>query len=42
MYTTGGNPYFIYIDADEDERTIQEKQVFLFPILPGITWNFKF
>jgi hypothetical protein len=36
------NPYFIYMDADEDEQTIQGKQVFLFPILPGITWNFKF
>ncbi|MBO9202105.1 MULTISPECIES: TonB-dependent receptor plug domain-containing protein [Niastella] len=36
------NPYFIYIDADEDIRSIKGKQVFLFPILPGITWNFKF
>jgi outer membrane receptor protein involved in Fe transport len=36
------NPYFIYLDADEDQLTIQGKQVFLFPILPGITWNFKF
>jgi hypothetical protein len=36
------NPYFIYIDVDEDERKIQGKQVFLFPVLPGITWNFKF
>jgi len=36
------NPYFIYIDTNEDERTIQGKKVFLFPVLPGITWNFKF
>jgi hypothetical protein len=36
------NPYFIYLDADEDARTIQGKQVFLFPVLPGVTWNFKF
>jgi hypothetical protein len=36
------NPYFIYIDVDEDERKIQGKQVFLFPVLPGVTWNFKF
>ncbi len=36
------NPYFIYIDADEDERTVKGKQVYLFPILPGVTWNFKF
>lgn len=36
------NPYFIYLDVDEDNRTIQGKKVFLFPIVPGITWNFKF
>ncbi|WP_166437186.1 TonB-dependent receptor [Niastella caeni] len=36
------NPYFIYIDVDEDDRTVQGKQVFLFPVLPGVTWNFKF
>jgi hypothetical protein len=35
------NPYFIYMDVDEDEQTIQGKKVFLFPILPGVTWNFK-
>ncbi len=36
------NPYFIYIDADEEDRTIKGKKVFLFPVIPGITWNFKF
>lgn len=36
------NPYFIYLDVEEDEQTIKGKKVFLFPILPGITWNFKF
>lgn len=36
------NPYFIYLYADEDEGIVQGKQVFLFPITPGITWNFKF
>lgn len=36
------NPYFIYLDADEDEQTIKGKKVYLFPIVPGITWNFKF
>jgi hypothetical protein len=36
------NPYFIYLDVDEEQRTIQGKKVFLFPIVPGITWNFKF
>lgn len=40
------NPYFIYIDVDGDitagTATIKAKQVSLFPILPSITWNFKF
>jgi hypothetical protein len=36
------NPYFIYLDTDDGERTIQGKKVFLFPIMPGVTWNFKF
>jgi hypothetical protein len=36
------NPYFIYIDVDEDERTIQGKKAYLFPIVPSVTWNFKF
>ncbi len=36
------NPYFIYLDTDDDEQTIKGKMVYLFPIMPGITWNFKF
>jgi hypothetical protein len=40
------NPYFIYFDneGDWDQGTleIKAKQVSLFPILPSITWNFKF
>lgn len=36
------NPYFIYIDANEDTQTIQGKEVYLFPIVPSVTWNFKF
>ena len=40
------NPYFIYLDQDGDftsgTLTITGKQVSLFPILPAITWNFKF
>ncbi|MEO6167328.1 MAG: TonB-dependent receptor, partial [Chitinophagales bacterium] len=41
------NPYFIYNDYSGDflqdpEITIQAKQVSLFPIIPSITWNFKF
>ena len=47
------NPYFIYLDAEVEiinqsgifldfPREIVAKQVSLFPILPSITWNFKF
>jgi hypothetical protein len=39
------NPYFIYFDnsgsVQQGNLTIQAKQVSLFPILPSITWNFK-
>ncbi len=40
------NPYFIYYDRDGDflqgNLTVKAKQVSLFPILPSLTWNFKF
>jgi outer membrane receptor protein involved in Fe transport len=40
------NPYFIYFDQEGDPlqgtQTIKALQVSLFPILPSITWNFKF
>lgn len=40
------NPYFIYFeyDGDASDGTFQTsaKQVSLFPILPAVTWNFKF
>ncbi|MGI8634008.1 MAG: TonB-dependent receptor plug domain-containing protein, partial [Segetibacter sp.] len=36
------NPYFIFIDLDPDKQTIQAKKAYLFPIVPSITWNFKF
>jgi outer membrane receptor protein involved in Fe transport len=40
------NPYFIYFDqsgsAYNGTLTIQAKQVSLFPIIPAVTWNFKF
>ncbi|HEU0110407.1 MAG TPA: TonB-dependent receptor [Flavisolibacter sp.] len=40
------NPYFIYFDQTGSPYTgdlkIQAKQVSLFPILPSVTWNFKF
>jgi hypothetical protein len=36
------NPYFIYFDVNTENQTIQGKKVYLFPIVPSITWNFKF
>lgn len=40
------NPYFIYFDNVGDAASgtleVKAKQVSLFPILPSITWNFKF
>lgn len=40
------NPYFIYFDntgsADQGTLDIKAKQVSLFPILPSVTYNFKF
>lgn len=40
------NPYFIYVDTDGSpaggDFQIGLKQVSLFPIIPSITWNFKF
>ena len=47
------NPYFLYIDIQTETANIgtgsidiptgfQAKQVSLFPVLPSITWNFKF
>jgi hypothetical protein len=40
------NPYFIYITREGDFANgtlkVGAKQVSLFPILPSITWNFKF
>lgn len=39
------NPYFIYDDisfANNGDISIKAKQVSLFPILPTITWNFKY
>ena len=39
------NPYFIYFDQTgspyDGTLKIQAKQVSLFPILPSVTWNFK-
>jgi hypothetical protein len=40
------NPYFIFYDVQGDVNqgniTVQAKQASLFPILPSLTWNFKF
>jgi len=40
------NPYFIYFDQTgspyDGSLKVQAKQVSLFPIIPSITWNFKF
>ena len=40
------NPYFIYFDqtgsAYDGSLQIEAKQVSLFPIIPAVTWNFKF
>ena len=40
------NPYFIYFDQTgspyDGSLKVQAKQVSLFPILPSVTWNFKF
>lgn len=40
------NPYFIYLDYSGDiysgNLKVQAKQVSLFPIIPSVTWNFKF
>jgi hypothetical protein len=40
------NPYFIYFDTQGSVLNgtfkVQAKQVSLFPVLPSVTWNFKF
>ncbi len=41
------NPFFIYNDVigsflNEPQVSVQAKQVTMFPIIPSVTWNFKF
>lgn len=40
------NPYFVYFQQEGGVATndlkVQAKQVSLFPIIPSVTWNFKF
>lgn len=40
------NPYFIYFDqngsAVEGNLKVDARQVSLFPVIPSVTWNFKF
>ncbi|WP_170234047.1 TonB-dependent receptor plug domain-containing protein [Segetibacter aerophilus] len=36
------NPYFLYLEVDDDKKIVQGKKVYLFPTVPSVTWNFKF
>lgn len=40
------NPYLIYVDPEEDIKDarliLQPKMIYLFGILPSLTWNFEF
>ncbi|HYG17268.1 MAG TPA: TonB-dependent receptor, partial [Bacteroidia bacterium] len=36
------NPYFIYFEADAYSQSVKARMVYLFPIIPSVTWNFKF
>jgi len=40
------NPYFIYFDQTgnpyDGTLNVQAKQVSIFPVIPSVTWNFKF
>jgi hypothetical protein len=40
------NPYFLYFDQtgqlSNGDLQVEARQVSLFPILPSVTWNFKF
>ncbi|MFM2338203.1 MAG: hypothetical protein RL115_1396 [Bacteroidota bacterium] len=40
------NPYFIYFDQSgsvaNSDLKVEARQVSLFPVLPAVTWNFKF
>lgn len=40
------NPYFLYFDQEgsvvNGDLNVETRQVSLFPILPAVTWNFKF
>jgi hypothetical protein len=51
--TNRRNPYFLYLDVETKEVQnggvtteipvgVKGKQVSLFPVLPSVTWNFKF
>ncbi len=36
------NPYFVYAMTDQTTNSVKYKMVYLFPILPSVTYNFKF
>jgi hypothetical protein len=35
------NTYFIYFLPDVETQTVKAYMVYLFPILPSVSWNFK-
>ncbi len=36
------NPYFVYAETNLQTNSVKYKMVYLFPILPSVTYNFKF
>jgi hypothetical protein len=40
------NPYFVYLNNEgslqQQSLTVEARQVSLFPIIPSVSWNFKF
>ncbi len=36
------NPYFVYLSADPDTKQPEAKQVSLLPVIPSVSFNFKF
>jgi hypothetical protein len=36
------NPYFVYALTDEKSNSVKYKMVYLFPVMPSVTYNFKF
>ena len=36
------NPFFMYLESDREGQNTVGKQISLFPILPSVSYNFKF